>query len=148
MSHDTPDEIAARLARRRKKPSWGETALIIAVLVLILGGIFGGFGYVAVSIWKSRPRTAASPQPVLTGLAAASPYRIEANCEDAVRRRLKAPATAKFTPISRAAYNGEGWAYSGVVDSENAFSALLRTGFTCVVNGQSEQDAQVSVALE
>lgn len=144
MTHDTPEEVAARLSEVRRKPNRGQNALALAGLLLIFVGIVGGFGYAAVSIWGSR--SPAPPAP--TGLAAADPGMIEVSCEDAVRGRLKAPATAKFTPVRRAVWGGESWAYSGAVDSQNGFGALLRTGFACKVNGQTEQAARVSVTLE
>lgn len=57
-------------------------------------------------------------------------------CEDAVRERLKAPATAQF-PDFREAFVRDldkgVWQVMAHVDAENGFGALLRSDWTCRV---------------
>lgn len=59
-------------------------------------------------------------------------YRV---CRDAMRDRLKAPATAEFQSAYEAAITQQDTYYfvESWVDSENAFGALLRTHYTCTV---------------
>lgn len=59
-------------------------------------------------------------------------------CRDIVEKRLKAPATAKFSNYytderegrGGGSYSG-GFHWHGTVDSENSFGAMLRANFTC-----------------
>lgn len=57
-------------------------------------------------------------------------------CQDAVRAQLKAPSTAKFPGVLEKAdavttYENGNKTWSGWVDSQNSFGALLRTEFLC-----------------
>lgn len=57
-------------------------------------------------------------------------------CQDAVRAQLKAPSTAKFPGVLEKAdavtsYENGNKDWSGWVDSQNSFGALLRTEFLC-----------------
>lgn len=80
---------------------------------------------------------------VASSLAPKKPYdannefEVKAQCEDAVKNRLKAPSTAKFDNENA---SGSGtWTVSGTVDSENSFGAMLRANFQCtvIVDGDS-----------
>lgn len=51
-------------------------------------------------------------------------------CEEFVKDRLKAPATAEFD-TEPGTKSGRAWVVQGVVDSENGFGAMLRSDFTC-----------------
>lgn len=75
-------------------------------------------------------------------------------CKDFVKRRLKAPSTAKF----RNPYQDDGevvitgsdngpFTVRSSVDSENAFGAKLRSNFTCVVtlNGDTWKLDNISI---
>lgn len=57
-------------------------------------------------------------------------------CQDFVKQRLKAPATAKFSGLDHSA-DGADYTVTGAVDSQNSFGAMLRSGFTCVVRDTS-----------
>jgi len=62
-------------------------------------------------------------------------------CQQAVTSQLKAPATAKFPalPVRVETDTPGAPEYVGSVDSENGFSALVRSRFTCFMvteNGQ------------
>ena len=57
-------------------------------------------------------------------------------CQNAVRAQLKAPSTAKFPGVLEKAdavttYENGNKTWSGWVDSQNSFGALLRTDFLC-----------------
>jgi hypothetical protein len=61
-------------------------------------------------------------------------------CRQFVRDRLKAPTTAKFASYSEnKVTDGGGGRYTVVahVDAQNAFGAMLRNAYTCVVVWQS-----------
>ncbi|QYM63489.1 hypothetical protein [Microbacterium sp. Se5.02b] len=59
------------------------------------------------------------------------------HCEDAIKERLKAPATAEF--VSAATGSGT-WTVSGTVDAENSFGAKLRSTYQCSVVIDSEKE--------
>lgn len=56
-------------------------------------------------------------------------------CLEAIRGQLKSPATAQFSERSAAteARDGGDFYFSGSVDSENGFGALLRSEFGCQI---------------
>lgn len=53
-------------------------------------------------------------------------------CQQIVKDRLKAPATAEFSGVG---YSGSSprWTVTGAVDAENSFGAKLRMNWTCVI---------------
>src|SRR5437016_166093 len=53
------------------------------------------------------------------------------NCHTAIKDQLTAPATAHFHNETIGKINAGGWSLTGVVDSENAFGALLSSTFSC-----------------
>lgn len=57
-------------------------------------------------------------------------FTAQAVCEDFVRDRLKAPATAEFSNIKRSG-SGPNWTVTGTVDAENLFGAKLRMNWSC-----------------
>lgn len=68
--------------------------------------------------------------------ADAEQFKIAAflHCQDAVKKRLKAPSTAKFPRYERGiVYANVGMRYTvnSYVDSQNGFGAMLRTNYTC-----------------
>ncbi|GGS44747.1 hypothetical protein [Deinococcus knuensis] len=56
-----------------------------------------------------------------------------ATCRLAVKNQLKAPATAQFPGLTsdQVQVSGGRGTLRGVVDAQNSFGAMLRTGFTC-----------------
>ena len=65
-------------------------------------------------------------------------------CENLVRSRLKSPSTAKFPGTMEAAaaittYENGNKDWSGWVDSQNSFGAMLRTEFLCEYDLESQQ---------
>jgi hypothetical protein len=56
-------------------------------------------------------------------------------CQDFVKRRLKAPATASFPSLDFSALKGNDDRYtvSSYVDAENSFGAKLRSKFVCTI---------------
>lgn len=65
-------------------------------------------------------------------------------CEDFVKERLKAPATADFSDLDVTSDAGE-YTVTGDVDAQNSFGAKLRSHFTCVVRDSGDQWTLVSV---
>lgn len=68
-------------------------------------------------------------------------------CQDAVRRELKTPSTARFSEDRIVEQSRATFYVRGVVDAENSFGAPLRNRYECIVNqsGQSWQVADVSL---
>jgi hypothetical protein len=56
-------------------------------------------------------------------------------CADQIKEQLKAPATARFSTRDRdhEAQDGSRYLFTGTVDSENSFGALLRGDFACQI---------------
>ncbi len=63
-------------------------------------------------------------------------YNAAFACQDAVRERLKAPASAEFQAPREAqisAYEDGSYKIESYVDAQNSFGAKLRNAFTCQV---------------
>jgi hypothetical protein len=91
---------------------------LVAGIVMLLAG--GTVAYLAL-------------KPVPAGPQA----QVIATCEEAVKQRLRAPATAKFSNVTTAPV-GDAYRVNGDVDAENGFSALIRSQFTCMVHHDSD----------
>lgn len=68
-------------------------------------------------------------------------------CKAHVESRLKAPATAQYSGESLRVYPGSMWTVLGTVDSQNAYGALVRGGYTCFArwaNGQFQSVVDVT----
>lgn len=63
-------------------------------------------------------------------------------CEEFVKDRLKAPATAEFD-TEPGTKSGKAWVVQGVVDSENGFGAMLRSDFTCRLRYAGDDEWQL-----
>lgn len=55
----------------------------------------------------------------------------EVMCEEFVKDRLKAPATAEFSDQHAESIGEQRWDVTGSVDSENSFGALIRSSYRC-----------------
>jgi hypothetical protein len=64
-------------------------------------------------------------------------YEAIAQCEAAIKERLKAPSTADF---NSSAVGGGTWTVTGTVDAENSFGAKVRTNYQCSVIIDNEKD--------
>lgn len=119
----TPDAPPAT----KKGSGCGTTVLALAgilVALVMLAGIFQG------------PSAPAAPSRVGAFLA----------CKQFVTKRLRAPATAKFTNSSEAVVNlvsGGEWAVASHVDSQNGFGAMIRSTFTCTVKPTGNDNWQL-----
>jgi len=65
-------------------------------------------------------------------------------CEQAVKQRLRAPATADF-PFGNAtnteALGGNRYRLRSYVDAQNGFGAKLRNNFVCIAEGSGDNPA-------
>ena len=59
----------------------------------------------------------------------------EIMCEEFIGRRLKVPATAKYSH-TQTLKDGARYTVSGHVDAENSFGVMVRTDYACVVADQ------------
>lgn len=73
-------------------------------------------------------------------------YGAKTACHDAVRVRLKAPASAVFGSIDEYGNSGnnEVREIRGSVDSQNSFGATLRSQYVCSISGQSVNSVQIN----
>jgi hypothetical protein len=105
-----------------KEPSNGaKIAGGILVLVLALGCIAG----IAAFAFRGSSGGGSSKAPADRTLEAKS------MCETFVKKKLKAPATAKFSEESAAKVSLTEYTAAGSVDSQNSLGALLRSTFAC-----------------
>lgn len=58
-------------------------------------------------------------------------FEARAMCETFVKRKLKAPASARFSGESAVKVSSMEYTAAGSVDAENSFGALLRSTFAC-----------------
>lgn len=74
-------------------------------------------------------------------------YDFVAQCQELVRGQLRAPATARFPDLEVTFGPGphavretsSGWEWSGYVDAENGFGALVRARFACVADASTRR---------
>lgn len=70
-------------------------------------------------------------------------YEAIAQCEAAIKEKLKAPSTAEFEST---ATGGGTWTVVGTVDAENSFGAMLRSSYQCsVIIDNVEDTARVRI---
>jgi len=73
-------------------------------------------------------------------------YAAYVMCQEFVKDRLRAPATADFPVLSEARWSksdGDRWRFEAHVDAQNAFGAVIRTRFHCVVKYAGENKWQL-----
>ncbi|PIH00267.1 hypothetical protein [Deinococcus sp. UR1] len=148
MPTETPNPPPSRGGGRGFLAGTGCLLLIVALV-----GSFGYLGWVLTGEWRQARTAAASSRAAAqereAGVLAAQDRRdVEVACEEAVRGRLKAPATAVFAKSADAAWDGNAWRYAGTVDAENALGTPLRSSFACAVAGPSWQEAAVQVSVD
>ena len=106
--------------------------LAIGALAVVLLTGCGGSGEPGAGEGRATGKYTPSP----SGALAASRQRFDdayAFCIDRITEKLKAPATARFSERDRdhEAQDGDRYLFTGTVDSENGFGALLRSEWAC-----------------
>lgn len=84
-----------------------------------------------------------APEP-LSSLGA---HEVQAMCENQLKKTLKAPTTAKFPREKEPEFTGGLWMYEDSVDSQNSFGAMIRSQYTCFINGSTVDDGEVRAFL-
>jgi hypothetical protein len=105
----------------KRKPRWGLRAFFIVVGLFILLSVLGKV----------------TDRPSLHG----DKFNADVMCESFVKDRLRAPATAKFSPFEETTISELGddrWRVAGYVDSQNGFGALIRDRYSCTVRYEGE----------
>jgi hypothetical protein len=105
---------------------------------LVFCGLFALTGCDGGAQAPSAAKTEASYSVSPTGAVAAGRQRVNdayTFCINKVTERLKAPATARFSARdpNHEARDGSRYLFTGTVDSENGFGALLRADWGCDV---------------
>lgn len=111
-----------------KPASKGSLALLVVFVVAVV--------FVCVTAFISRSGDDSDPDP---GPDA------ERVCQDFVKKRLKAPATAKFSDVNHSGGVDGEYTVTGAVDSQNSFGALIRSDFTCTVKDDGDQWRLVTI---
>lgn len=104
----------------------------IAIAIMLAGLVAG---LVAISrqnheISDDSPPAEARPEVTI--------FEAEDQCEEFVKRRLKAPSTAKFEGTT-ARTVAEKWIVTGQVDAQNSFGAPLRSYFECTMRVEGDE---------
>lgn len=100
-----------------------------------------------------RPAATASAYTTSpTGALAAARERFDGAydfCIEQVTNRLKAPATARFSARDRdnEAKDGDRYLFTGTVDSENGFGALIRSEWSCDIRWTGGEYVAASVVV-
>lgn len=78
-------------------------------------------------------------------------FNAQVDCEHAIKQRLKAPGSAKFAKHHELGITGSGdgpYTVRGWVDSQNAFGAMIRARYACVVKYEGQTVHVVSLDIE
>lgn len=111
-------------ARRRRWLPFAVTALVLAL---------AGGGYAAYALTHPGPS-----EPASGSIAA---------CQDAVRKQLRSPSTAKFSEDRVVEEAGATHYVHGVVDAQNGFGAMLRNRYECIANQSADRWSIADVSL-
>jgi hypothetical protein len=106
----------------KKEPGNGAK---IAGGILVLLVALGCIGGIAVFAFRGSSGGGSSKAPADRSLEAKS------MCETFVKKKLKAPATAKFSEEAAAKVSLTEYTAAGSVDAQNSLGALLRSTFAC-----------------
>jgi len=115
--------------RPSKKPQRKSSPVLGVVMLFVMAVALCTVGIAAVTSGMEDPPTDPASADRSTDA--------EVMCEEFINKRLKAPASAKYTHQSRQK-NGAQYVVSGYVDSQNSFGAMVRTDFTCTVTDQGD----------
>lgn len=123
------EQVRRRLAPKPKRKGWPWWVNVLSLIVLGVA-CSSLLNLPESSISSSTPR-----QPTKSELYGIDPYEMQKQCENIVKARLKAPATAKWPGIfdRRDVYQTKTQSvWKSYVDSQNSFGALIRTQYECV----------------
>jgi hypothetical protein len=114
------------------------SALVVLVLAVFVVGTFAGATVAAFAGWRID-LAGSTPKPAATSEAAF----VDA-CHEAVKAKLKAPATAQFSHESINTPTDKAKNIVGDLDSQNGFGALVRSHYRCfayIVDGRWHVDS-------
>lgn len=104
-----------------RKSRAGLVGATVAVLAVLLAGAGGVYAWQQ-GVFGSTTETPTDAGPPMSELVTA--------CQEAVKRELKSPGSAKFSEED-ASGGPTYYRVEGVVDSQNGFGAVLRNRYTC-----------------
>lgn len=134
----TPEEIAgwdAAAEKKRKKARWENRKLYLqgGVMCVVLGLIVWGL----VACFHSCRETIRENEALK--LEEGDIRRAKELCEKKIKSVLVAPGTAKIA-YEREEYRGDClYAFSGYIDSQNGFGAMIRSQFAAVISYAPEK---------
>jgi hypothetical protein len=102
------------------------TGCAVFIVLALIGLVFGG---IADSNKNSAERAAQAAADSLSRLEFDARY----TCQEFVKKRLRAPSTAKFSEVRAWQVKDKPghWSAAGQVDAHNAFGAMIRNPFGC-----------------
>lgn len=95
-------------------------------------------------MWIGAALAAALAVACSSGVGAEVDVRLA--CQDWVKDKLKAPATAEFSDIE-VVTDGDVYTFTGAVDAENSFGAKLRNRWTCKAQDTGDTVTRLAVTL-
>ena len=109
--------------------------------------LYAGLVLAIVILWPgdggtpSVPRYSPPPEPE-PAVVLSDGTRIEwieaiARCRVEVQNSLLAPSTASFPSVGRPSLENNTWRHTVTVDAQNAFGAMIRSSFSCVIDGDA-----------
>lgn len=133
----------------KKRLAFGDLCLLILLGLLVLVGLANILTVPPVATPVKGGKPTASAVPTLARLASKTDASLM--CQTFVQRRLRAPATAKFPPVTEdkvTKYGPNTFMVSSYVDSQNGFGALIRSTYTCemTVSGDSWTPVSIDIA--
>ncbi len=124
----------------------GEKLVLNKKALLIWGAVLVvAVALIAWAVSSNDPEKAA--QRDAERVAESAPYLAERFCERQVEAQLKSPATADFSNTTAQVNSDGNYNVAGQVDSENSFGAMLRTGFKCVVEVNTETTKLLDISF-
>jgi len=109
--------------KKKGNPVVGALALVVIAGLLVLCG-----GIAVTQLGGGEPE-----DPVTADRS----FDAEVMCQEPIKQRLKAPATAEF-PRAEVVKNGSIYTVTGGVDAENVVGAQIRTDYVCVIEDNGD----------
>ena len=117
------------------------------------GAVIGAAAVALVAGCSSGEAAEPAYTPPTDGAVAAGQQRVDDAyefCIDAITDKLKAPATAEFSDRdpTNEARDGHRYLFTGTVDSENGFGALVRSDWACEIRWDGGEFVAESATVE
>lgn len=127
-----PDTQPETKAEEKKPNKAGGIGCLVLIAVAVMVGFYSCSG-------STNTNTPSRSGDVITLPSGTTidQFRAQVMCESQIKDRLVSPGSAKFQRPNRTK-SGNTWVIESAVDSQNAFGALLRSEWRCVIDGTAD----------